>query len=149
VTQSARFTEACQLLHEIVPKAATIAYLMNPSNPNAEIEMRAAQSAAASLGQQMTIVSASNTRELDAGFVRGAATRPARLLFSVIWLLAFAARAWPPHLMHRTRPQAAALVSWLWRRPSPLRRNISAALWRGRPRSRSRPSQPRRRDPLC
>jgi hypothetical protein len=35
------------------------------------------------------------------------------------------------------------------RRPSPLRRNISAALWRGRPQSRSRPSQPRRRDRLC
>ena len=64
----AAVTKRLQLLHEIVPKAATTAYLMNPSNPNAEIEMRAAQSAAASLGQQMTILSASNARELDAGF---------------------------------------------------------------------------------
>jgi putative ABC transport system substrate-binding protein len=61
-------TKRLQLLHEIVPKADTTAYLMNPSNPNAEIEMRAAQSAAASLGQQMTVVNASNERELDAAF---------------------------------------------------------------------------------
>jgi hypothetical protein len=44
-------TKQLQLLHEIVPKAGTTAYLMNPSNPNAEIEMRSAQSAAASLGR--------------------------------------------------------------------------------------------------
>jgi putative tryptophan/tyrosine transport system substrate-binding protein len=61
-------TKRLQLLHEIVPKAGTTAYLMNPNNPNAEIEMRAAQSAAASLGQQMTVVNASNERELDAAF---------------------------------------------------------------------------------
>jgi putative tryptophan/tyrosine transport system substrate-binding protein len=45
-------TKRLQLLREIVPKAGTTAYLMNPSNPNAEIEMRAAQAAAACLGQQ-------------------------------------------------------------------------------------------------
>jgi putative tryptophan/tyrosine transport system substrate-binding protein len=61
-------TKRLQLLHEIVPKATTTAYLMNPSNPNAEIEMRAAQSAAASLGKEMTVVNASNERELDAAF---------------------------------------------------------------------------------
>ena len=52
-------TKRLQLLHEIVPKAGTTAYLMNPSSPNAEIEKRAAQSAAASLGRQMTVVRAS------------------------------------------------------------------------------------------
>jgi len=61
-------TKRLQLLHEIEPKATTNAYLMNPSNPNAEIEMRAAQSAAASLGQQMIGVDASNERELNAAF---------------------------------------------------------------------------------
>jgi putative ABC transport system substrate-binding protein len=61
-------TKRLQLLHEIVPKAGTTVYLMNPSNPNAEIEMRAAQSAATSLGQQMTVVNASTERELDAAF---------------------------------------------------------------------------------
>jgi ABC-type uncharacterized transport system substrate-binding protein len=61
-------TKRLQLLHEIAPRAGTIAYLLNPSNPNAEIEMRAAQSAATSLGQQMAVVSASSEGELDAGF---------------------------------------------------------------------------------
>jgi hypothetical protein len=49
-------TKRLQLLHEIVPKAGTTAYLMNPSNPNAESEMRAAQSAATLLGQQIIVV---------------------------------------------------------------------------------------------
>jgi putative ABC transport system substrate-binding protein len=57
-----------QLLHEIVPKVGSTAYLMTPSNPNAEIEMRAAQSAAASLGQQMTAVSTSSEGEIDTAF---------------------------------------------------------------------------------
>jgi putative tryptophan/tyrosine transport system substrate-binding protein len=61
-------TKRLQLLHEIVPKVGTNAYLMNPSDPNAEIEMRGAKSAAASLRLQMTAVSASNERELDAAF---------------------------------------------------------------------------------
>ena len=36
-------TKRLQLLHEIVPKVSIIVYLMNPSNPNAESEMRAAR----------------------------------------------------------------------------------------------------------
>ena len=39
----AAVTKRLQPLHEIVPKAAPTVYLINPSNPNAEIEMRAAQ----------------------------------------------------------------------------------------------------------
>jgi putative ABC transport system substrate-binding protein len=57
-----------QLMHELMPKAATIAYLMNPNNPNAEMEMRTAQNAARSLGQAMTVLSASNESELDTAF---------------------------------------------------------------------------------
>ena len=57
-----------QLMHDLLPKAAIIAYLMNPNNPNAEIEMSAAQVAARSLGQQMHVLSASNEGEFDAAF---------------------------------------------------------------------------------
>ena len=57
-----------QLMHDLMPNAATIAYLMNPNNPNAEIEMSAAQVAARSLGQQMHVISASNEGEFDAAF---------------------------------------------------------------------------------
>jgi len=64
----AAVTKRLQLMHDLMPNAATIAYLMNPSNPNAEIEMSAAQVAARSLGQQMHVLSASNEGEFDAAF---------------------------------------------------------------------------------
>jgi putative ABC transport system substrate-binding protein len=57
-----------QLMHDLMPKAATIAYLMNPNNPNAEIEMSAAQATARSLGLQIHVFSASNKDEFDAAF---------------------------------------------------------------------------------
>ena len=64
----AAVTKRLQLMHELMPKAATIAYLMNPNNPNGEMEMQAAQTAARSLGQAMTVLSASNEREIDTAF---------------------------------------------------------------------------------
>jgi putative tryptophan/tyrosine transport system substrate-binding protein len=64
----AAVTKRMQLMHELMPKAATIAYLMNPNNPNGEMEMKTAQAAARSLGQAMTVLSASNERELDTAF---------------------------------------------------------------------------------
>jgi len=57
-----------QLMHEIMPQAAAIAYLMNPNHPSGEIEMRAAQTAARSLGKEILVVRASNESELDAAF---------------------------------------------------------------------------------
>jgi ABC-type uncharacterized transport system substrate-binding protein len=64
----AAVTKRMQLMHELMPKAATIPYLMNPNNPNGEMEMKTAQAAARSLGQGMTVLSASNERELDTAF---------------------------------------------------------------------------------
>jgi putative tryptophan/tyrosine transport system substrate-binding protein len=57
-----------QLMHDLMPKAATIAYLTNPNNPNAEIEMSAAQAAARSLGLQIHVFSASDVGGFDAAF---------------------------------------------------------------------------------
>jgi putative tryptophan/tyrosine transport system substrate-binding protein len=62
---AAAATKRLQLLHELVPQAATIAFLMNPNNPNADNEMRTAQAAAQSLGLQMPVLRASSERELD------------------------------------------------------------------------------------
>jgi putative tryptophan/tyrosine transport system substrate-binding protein len=61
-------TKRVQLMHELIPQAATIAYLMNPNHPSGEIEMRAAQTATRSLGKEMFVLRASNERELDAAF---------------------------------------------------------------------------------
>jgi putative tryptophan/tyrosine transport system substrate-binding protein len=64
----AAVTKRLQLLHEMAPQAAVIAFLMNPNNPNSNIEMRAAQAAAGSFGKRIVAFSASSESELDAAF---------------------------------------------------------------------------------
>ena len=64
----AAVTKRVQLMHQLIPQATTIAYLMNPNHPSGEIEMRAAQTAADSLGKEILVVRASNERELDVAF---------------------------------------------------------------------------------
>jgi putative tryptophan/tyrosine transport system substrate-binding protein len=64
----AAVTKRVQLMHQLVPQATTIAYLMNPNHPSGEIEMSAAQTAARSLGKEMPVFRASNERELDTAF---------------------------------------------------------------------------------
>ena len=64
----AAVTKRVQLMHQLIPHVATIAYRMNPSHPSGEIEMRAAQTAAGSLGKEILVVRASNERELDVAF---------------------------------------------------------------------------------
>jgi putative ABC transport system substrate-binding protein len=57
-----------ELLHEMVPKATTIAFLVNPRSPNAEPETSDMQEAARSLGNQTVIFRASIASELETGF---------------------------------------------------------------------------------
>jgi putative ABC transport system substrate-binding protein len=61
-------TKRLQFLHELVPQAATIIYVMNQNNPKRDVEMSAAQSAARSLGKDMLVLNAGSERELDAVF---------------------------------------------------------------------------------
>ena len=53
-----------QLLHELT-QAVAVAYLINPTNPNADLEMSAAQDAAHSLGMELHIFRASSENELE------------------------------------------------------------------------------------
>jgi ABC-type uncharacterized transport system substrate-binding protein len=64
----AAVTKRLQLLHDLVPKPAVIAFLMNPNNPNGSIEMEAAQTAATSLGRQIVAFNVSSESDLDAAF---------------------------------------------------------------------------------
>ena len=62
-----------ELLHQTVPGAASIGYLLNPTNLSAELELAEAQIAAHSLGRQIIVLSASSEHDLDevfATFVR-------------------------------------------------------------------------------
>ena len=77
---AAAVTKRLQLLHELVPQAAVIGFLMNPNHPNSNIEMQAAQPAARSLGKEMLVFNASNERELDAAFAAMAQEKVGALL---------------------------------------------------------------------
>jgi putative tryptophan/tyrosine transport system substrate-binding protein len=77
---AAAVTKRLQLLRDLMPQVVAIAYLMNPNNPNGEVEMRAAQAAAQSLGLQMHVLSASNEGELEVAFATMAQHRAGALL---------------------------------------------------------------------
>jgi putative ABC transport system substrate-binding protein len=58
------------LLHELVPGAARVAVLVNPSDPvRTEAMLREVQAAAGALGLQIQVFNASTSREIDAAFV--------------------------------------------------------------------------------
>jgi putative ABC transport system substrate-binding protein len=56
-----------EMLHEAVPKAR-VAMLVNPTNPNAEPNIREAKDAAHRLGLELHVLDASTDREIDAAF---------------------------------------------------------------------------------
>jgi putative ABC transport system substrate-binding protein len=56
------------LLRELVPSAASIAVLLNPTNANFQTQLRGVQESARVLGQQVSILSASTVREIEVAF---------------------------------------------------------------------------------
>jgi putative ABC transport system substrate-binding protein len=56
------------LLHELVPKVATVAVLVNPNSPDVEDQLRDVQQEAARLGVQLVIVRANVESDFDAAF---------------------------------------------------------------------------------
>jgi putative tryptophan/tyrosine transport system substrate-binding protein len=57
-----------EVLHELVPKAAVVAVLVNPTNSYTESETRAAHEGARYLGLRLHVLRASTVREIDAVF---------------------------------------------------------------------------------
>jgi putative ABC transport system substrate-binding protein len=57
-----------ELLHELVPAADSIAFLVNPSNPITESDTKNLQAAAGTTGQQILTVKASSVSEIDLAF---------------------------------------------------------------------------------
>jgi putative ABC transport system substrate-binding protein len=58
-----------ELLHELVPKASTIALLVNPANPQlARVNSTDMQAAARTLALQILVLNASSIREIDEAF---------------------------------------------------------------------------------
>jgi len=69
------------LLHELVPTAAVVAVLVNPSNPVSDPQTRNLQDAARSLGLQLHVLRASTASEIDAAFGALVELRAGALVF--------------------------------------------------------------------
>src|SRR5262249_61532457 len=69
-----------ELLHELVPPPATIAWLRNPSNAGFQIEERDVDSAARDLGRHLLSLDAESPREIDAAFATIVQSRAGALL---------------------------------------------------------------------
>ena len=68
------------LLHEMVPKAGAIGYLMNPTSRTANADTAHVQAAAAALGRKLRVVPASNEGDLESAFSATADKQAAALL---------------------------------------------------------------------
>ena len=109
------------LLHELAPSATSIAFLVNPRSLQAAQESRDVQQAAQSIGLAVQILQASNTQEIEDGFVKAHELRAQAVLMAADPFLgaqhgqvaALAARYALP-VMGTTREYAAsgALVSY-------------------------------------
>jgi putative ABC transport system substrate-binding protein len=108
-----------ELLRELMPRAGTIAYLMNPTNPNREFDN--VQAAATSLGQQILVLNAEGGREIDTAFATIAQQGVAALLVASDplffdrreQLIELAARQAVPAIYYlRAFSQAGGLISY-------------------------------------
>src|ERR1700730_10625334 len=69
-----------EALHELMPKAARIAALVNPTNQNAAADTKEAEAAARTLGLEFEVLNASNEREIDDAFALLVERRASALL---------------------------------------------------------------------
>jgi putative ABC transport system substrate-binding protein len=63
------------ILHELLPKAARFAVLVNPNSRNAKSEITEAHSASLAIGRQIDILTAGTDREIDLAFASLVQTR--------------------------------------------------------------------------
>jgi putative tryptophan/tyrosine transport system substrate-binding protein len=61
-----------ELLHELTPKVAVVAFLVNPNNPNAEALLRDTHQAARTLGLELRVLQATNESDISEAFVSAA-----------------------------------------------------------------------------
>jgi ABC-type uncharacterized transport system substrate-binding protein len=61
-------TKRLELLRQLVPRATTIAVLVNPENPNTEADRRDVQAAALAIGQDLIVLDARSVRDIETAF---------------------------------------------------------------------------------
>jgi putative ABC transport system substrate-binding protein len=73
-------TKRLELMRQLLPENASIAVLVNPDNPNADLDVTELQNAARTLGQSITFVRARSEPEIDAAVATLGERRASALL---------------------------------------------------------------------
>jgi putative ABC transport system substrate-binding protein len=73
-------TKRLELLHELVPSSGAIGVLVNPGNPNVEVQRRALEATAKAVGRHAVVVQVGKAEELDAAFATLAEQRATALV---------------------------------------------------------------------
>ena len=73
----------CELIHELIPKADAIVFLVNPNNAVAALDTGDVQAAASALGQKLIVVKASTESDIDAAFASVVERRASALLMQL------------------------------------------------------------------
>jgi putative ABC transport system substrate-binding protein len=71
-----------ELLHEIAPGAASVVLLINPNNPNADLDVAATRAAGQLIGQQVHVFNVTSNSEIDSAFAELVKLRSGGLLLS-------------------------------------------------------------------
>jgi putative ABC transport system substrate-binding protein len=103
------------LLHELLPRAARFAVLVNPNNSSAEVQTEDMQKAATAIGREIEVFTAGTNRDIDAAFAAIVAKRHDGLLVSSdgffsnrrVQIVTLAAHYWLPTI-HSLREEAEA-----------------------------------------
>ncbi len=69
-----------EVMHELIPQAATIGILVNPNSPAGQTEAKAVMVSAQTIGQQIEILNATDQNEIDKAFATLSQRRIAALL---------------------------------------------------------------------
>jgi putative ABC transport system substrate-binding protein len=126
------------LLRELVPTAALIAVLHNPSNANFEIGVNDVEQGARSVGQQIHLLRASTEQDIDTAFATMVQLRVGALLISsdplftlrrVQFAILAARHAIPAMYSRREDALAGGLISY---GPSPIEQYRQMGLYTGR-----------------
>ena len=71
------------LMHDAVPAAKSIAFLVNPNNPNAEPDANDMKVAAAALGLRLDVISARSERDFEGAFAQMTELRVGALIINI------------------------------------------------------------------
>ena len=114
-------TKQLGLLRELVPTCKTVALMVNPNQPELELQTSEAQEAARATGQQLVVLKVSTEADIDSGFATLVERRADALLVvaspflmvSAPKIIAYSARHSVPTLYFRREfPEAGGLLSY-------------------------------------